>query len=185
MSGSQSERVLFYNEFLAIIERDGYIFSREVRCEGIIISLLPYRIKRSSNVEFLARLEVCPAHGKGLRLCSITGGLEKDKTSQETAQKELWEEAGFRTEVSEFISLGQARPSKTADTIAYLFAVDVSLKSQSTPQGDGSKFEANASVKWVDYNQGINIEDPLFVTALTRLFNLLREGNNGIARYKS
>ena len=35
--------------------------------------------------------------------------------------------------------------------------------------GDGSYLEKNASVKWVHYEQGVHIHDPLFVTALARL----------------
>jgi hypothetical protein len=35
--------------------------------------------------------------------------------------------------------------------------------------GDGSSFERNASVQWVNYEQGVHITDPLFVTALARL----------------
>jgi len=81
----------------------------------------------------------------------------------------LWEEAGYRVDVDDLIGLGQVRPSKSADTVVHLFAVDLTGKTQSTPQGDGSRFEANASVEWVDYDQGIQIADPLFVTSIARL----------------
>ena len=182
MGSDVSDKILYQNEYLAIIERKGYFFSREIRCNGIIVTLLPFRINKGTGMEFLARLEVCPAHGEDLTLYSITGGLEKGKTIKETAQQELHEEAGFQVELDEFIDLGHVRPSKAADTTVYLFAVDVASKLQSAPQGDGSKFEANASVKWVNYKQGIQIEDPLFVTALTRLRNLLKEENNGVTR---
>ena len=168
------DKILFENEFLAVVERDGYTFSREVRCRGIIVSVLPFRAK-NSTLEFLTRLEVCPAHGSELERCSITGGLELDKTVEETVQQELWEEAGYQVELDELISLGQVRPSKNADTTAHLFAVDVSAKPESIPQGDASHFEANASTEWVDYEKGVQIEDPLFVTAMTRLLNSLKE----------
>jgi 8-oxo-dGTP diphosphatase len=162
------DRVLFRNQYLAVIERDGYIFSREVRCNGVIVSLLPFRTS-PNGMEFLARLEVCPAHGPDLELCSITGGLEPGESIEEAAQQELWEEAGYQVDVDDLIGLGQVRPSKSADTVVHLFAVDVTGRLQSTPQGDGSRFEINASVEWVDYEQGIQIADPLFVTAIARL----------------
>lgn len=162
------DKELFRNQYLAVIERDGYTFSREIRCDGVIVSLLPFRT-RDDRMEFLARLEVCPAHGPELELCSITGSVGPGVLIEEAARQELWEEAGYRVGVNDLISLGQVRPSKSADTIVHLFAVDVTDKSQSAPPGDGSYFEANASVVWVDYDQGVQIADPLFVTAITRL----------------
>ena len=166
---------MFQNRFLAVIERDGYTFSREVRCQGIIVSLLPFRLTPDpQRVEFLARREVCPAHGPEQEYCSITGGLEPGSSVIETACQELQEEAGYRAEESEFIPLGIVRPSKSADTIVYLFAVDVTDKVQSTPSGDGTRFERGSSVEWVTYEQGILINDPLFVTAVTR-FQALKQ----------
>lgn len=75
----------------------------------------------------------------------------------------------YAVEIPELVSLGQVRPSKSADTLVYLFAVDVTAKRQHVAQGDGSCLEKNASVKWVHYEQGVHINDPLFVTALARL----------------
>jgi hypothetical protein len=63
------------------------------------------------------------------------------------------------------------RPSKSTDTIVYLFAINVTGKNQTPPPGDGSRFEAGASVTWVDYEQSLPTTDPLFVTAITRLMH--------------
>jgi 8-oxo-dGTP pyrophosphatase MutT (NUDIX family) len=135
-------------------------------------------------MEYLARLEVCPAHGPELERCSITGGVEPGKSIEEAAQQELWEEAGYHVGVDDLIYLGRVRPSKSTDTIVHLFAVDVTEKPQSIPLGDGTSFEASASVVWVDRDQGIQITDPLFVTAITRLQSFktnsrLKEQTNG------
>ncbi len=170
------DKELFRNQFLAIIDRDGYTFLREARCDGVIVSLLPFRTEtEGGQTEFLARLEVCPAHGPELERCSITGGLEPGQTVEEAALSELWEEAGYRVEAEELASLGQVRPSKASDTVVYLFAVDVTGKPQSPPPGDGSRFEVGDSVEWVDYEQGVQIADPLFVTAITRLLMEIRD----------
>jgi len=164
------DNMLFRNRFLAIFERDGYTFMHEVRCNGVIVSLLPFRFAPDGKrVEYLARLEVCPAHGSELELCSITGGLEPGVTVAETACEELWEEAGYRAETSELIDLGTVRPSKASNTIVHLFAVDASEKLQSTPPTDGSRFEIGSSVEWVGHERGVQISDPLFVTAIARL----------------
>ena len=168
-----SDKTLFRNRFLAIIERDGYTFTREVRCDGTIVALLPFRsVPGEPRLEFLARREVCPAHGPELEYCSITGGLEPGQSVTETACQELWEESGYRAAATELIELGMARPSKSADTTVHLFAVDMTGKASSTPIGDGSYFEMGASVEWVTYERGVHIADPLFVTAMARLRTL-------------
>jgi len=167
------DKVLFRNQYLALIERNGYTFSREVRCDGILVSILPFRAS-SNEMEFLARLEVCPAHGPDLERCSITGGVEPEKSIEESARQELLEEAGYQVGVDDLINLGQVHPSKSADTIVHLFAVNVTGIPQFTASGDGTRFEANASVEWLDYDQSIQIADSLFVTAITRLIRLKR-----------
>ncbi len=168
------DKTLFSNNFLAIIDRDGYTFLREVRCDGTIVAVLPYRRRAEAEWDYLARLEICPAHGAEMKRCSITGGLEAGKTVAETALLELWEEAGYQAELPELTNLGILRPSKAADTTVHLFAVDVSDKPQATPQGDGSHFEVGASVEWVTYNEGLQISDPLFVTAMARLLGSIK-----------
>jgi 8-oxo-dGTP pyrophosphatase MutT (NUDIX family) len=167
------DKVLFENQFLSVIERKGYFFVRSTRSQGIKVSLLPFhKESKTSALKFLARLELCPAHGPQLEYCSITGGLVPGKTVEETACQETWEEAGYFVKESELISLGTVRPSKEMDTLVHLFAIDVTGKEQSTPPGDGSTLEAIASIEWVNYEKGIQINDPLFVTAITRLLAL-------------
>lgn len=163
--------ILFENPFLQIRNTpDGYTYAHEIRCEGQIGVLLPYRYKMDmSEVEYLARREVCPAHSREAELYSITGGKEPDLTLEATACRELLEEGGFTITEDELIPLGIVKPSKAMDTQVSLFAVDVTGKEQTVPQGDGSYFEQGSSVEWVGYTEGVSIEDPLFVTALTRL----------------
>jgi len=166
---TMTNKQLFANQFIAIIDRDGYTFMHEVRCEGQIVALLPYRNLAGNQREYLARLEICPAHTPDLELCSITGGKEPNKSVAETAVQELWEEAGYQATIEELIALGKVRPSKASDTTAHLFAVDVTGKEQSTPEGDGSRFEVGSSVQWLDYEQAVQVEDSLLVTTITRL----------------
>jgi 8-oxo-dGTP pyrophosphatase MutT (NUDIX family) len=170
---SPLDKILFQNKYLAVIDRDGYIFSREVRCDGKIISVLPFR-NRANGMEFLARQEICPAHGPELELCSITGGVEAGESIQQAAKEELLEEAGYEVNLDELINLGVAQPSKSADTTVYLFAVDISEKTQMVAKGDGTPLEASGSVQWVDHGQAIQITDPLIVTAVVRLMQLMK-----------
>jgi 8-oxo-dGTP pyrophosphatase MutT (NUDIX family) len=168
---SPLDKVLFRNQYLAVIERDGYFFCKEIRCDGIIVSLLPFRFN-GDELEYLARLEVCPAHRPEPEMCGITGGVDPGWTVEEAAQQELWEEAGYQIDRGDLINLGQVRPSKSADTTAHLFAVDVTDHPQSTSPGNGTHLESSASVVWVNYSQGIQVTDPLFVTSIARLWLL-------------
>lgn len=174
-----SDKTLFRNRFLAIIERDGYTFTREVRCDGTIVALLPFRsVPGEPRREFLARREVCPAHGPELEYCSITGGLEPGQSVTETACLELLEETGYQATEAELIKLGVVRPTKSADTEVHLFAVDVTGKTAATPTGDGTRFEIGSSVTWVSAAQGLQIADPLIVTAIARLQALQPKGGH-------
>ncbi|GAK56717.1 hypothetical protein U27_03680 [Candidatus Vecturithrix granuli] len=168
---AQEYEILFENRFLQIRQTpDGYTFVHEIRCEGQIVVLLPFRYKMDmSGVEFLARREVCPAHSREAELYSITGGKEADLSLEATACRELLEESGLTAMQDELIPLGIVKPSKAMDTQVSLFAVDVTGKKQVAPQVDGSYFEQGSSVEWVSSEEGVSIEDPLLVTALTRL----------------
>ena len=53
------DSLLFENEYLALIERDGYFFVREVRCNGVIVGMIPFRMF-NGQVQYLARLEITP-----------------------------------------------------------------------------------------------------------------------------
>lgn len=162
---------LFVSRFLAVVERDGYIFVREVRCGGNIVSVLPFR-NTGTGQQYLARRETCPAHAsinQQPELCSITGGVDSGTSPLETARLELLEEAGYSVDPGEFVPLGNVKPSKAMDTVAHLFAIDVSDKRPQAAMGDGSKWEVGASVVWVSEGEGLEIGDPLFIAALARL----------------
>lgn len=175
------EKCLFSNPFLAVIDRDGYTFVHEVRCDGHIVSLLPFRRTRRGR-EYLARRETCPAHAalnEQPELCSITGGVEPTHTPTETAQIELFEEAGYKVHADELMVLGAVKPSKAMDTVAHLYAVDVTHKVAEPAPGDGTRWEVGASVEWVNEQAALEIGDPLFLAAIAHLrrFRLSRPRN--------
>lgn len=163
-----ADEILFENKFLAIINRDGYTFVREVRADGMIVSVVPFR-DHDGNRNYLARLEICPAHGDDLERCSITGGMEKGDTPDRRAAEETWEEAGFRVREEALMPLGIVRPTKSSDTTVYLFAVNVTDMQQAVAKGDGTKWEIGASSEWLSYADAATVQDPLFATAILRL----------------
>jgi 8-oxo-dGTP pyrophosphatase MutT (NUDIX family) len=165
------ESVLYSTPFLAVLDRDGYTFVREIRCNGNIVSVLPVRTMKNGR-QYLARRETCPAHSEieaQPELCSITGGVDPGRSPLETAQLELFEEAGYEVDAKKFIALGTVRPSKAMDTVAHLFAVDVTTITPQEAKGDGSKWEMGSSVEWIRPSKALEIGDPLFIATLARL----------------
>lgn len=160
---------LWGNNFLALMEIESYTFCHEVRTDGKTVSLLPFRSTEHGR-EYLARVEICPAHDVTQPgQYSITGGVRPGEAISVCAIRELKEEAGYEATESELIDLGTVRPSKMMDTTVYLYAVDVTDKTPQTIEGDGTRWETGASVKWVTLEQGLKNLDPLFITAILRL----------------
>jgi len=160
--------VVFETPFISLIDRDGYIFLHESRAAGQIVALLPYRDSGSER-EYLARLEVCPAHSPQLERCCITGGVNPNSTPPAAAVQEMYEEAGYRITQDALIPLGTVRPIKSADTTVHLYAIDVTGMIAVTAPGDGSKFEVGSSTEWVEYAAAVEQKDPLLIAALARL----------------
>lgn len=155
-----------------IIRKNGYVYSHETRCNGKIVSIVGFRKEEKKDPEYLARFEGNSAHGSTSAICTITGGVDHEGDDpQDAVIRELLEEGGFSADKQELISLGQVRPSKSADTTVYLFAVDLTTRKQQTPQGDGSEGEKHATVKWVSLEETMKSEDPLMSVILLRLFH--------------
>ncbi|MDX2162922.1 MAG: NUDIX domain-containing protein [bacterium] len=163
-----ADKVVCETPFVSLIERDGYVFSHENRCDGQIVAILPFKGKGKRR-QYLARLEVCPAHSPHIEPCSITGGVNPGEGVRETALHELLEEAGYTVQDADLIALGTVRPSKSADTTVHLFAVNIKGMQAGIATGDGTKFEEGAGTAWVDYAQAMDNKDPLFITAIARL----------------
>jgi len=154
---------LFHNKWLSLKEVDGYVYSHETRCNGKIIAVLGYK-----DDKILGRFERTPAHSDDIELCSLTGGVDDGDKPDETAIRELYEEAGITKEIKDLEPLGTVRPSKSSDTVVYLYAVnceDVDIKKT---DGDGSDGEKGSYCKWIDRSEVIECKDPLLHTMLLR-----------------
>jgi ADP-ribose pyrophosphatase YjhB (NUDIX family) len=156
---------VFENEFLAIRKREDYYFYHTTRTNGKLVVVVPYR-KLGYSVEYLARVEICPAHSLSPSIYSITGGVNAEEIPLNAANRELAEESGYYVENEQLIMLGQLRPSKQSDTIAYLYTVDLSDVDQQAIEGDGSHWENKATVKWVSFAEGLQVVDTLFLSGL-------------------
>ena len=152
--------VLKENKWLSLLEMKypekgigGYVYSHEGRCDGKIVSILPYRhvvVDGEEKMEFMLRSEVTPCwHPTDEQVSSITGGVELDDPLS-TAVHELKEEAGYVADESEFVSLGTCRGTKSVDTVYYLYMVDCTGKERGEATGDGSELETLAHCFWTD-----------------------------------
>jgi len=172
---------LYQNDWVELIEVkwpergvNGYSYLHERRCKGKIIAILPYRQTRE-GIEFLLRVEVCPAWGFRSVKCSITGGYETFDP-RDTAVMELEEEAGYSVDKGRLIELGTCRATKSTDTVYYLYAVDVTDLEQGEAKGDGSRLEAEGSTHWT--LEPLNeTDDPFVFTMWAKLLpHLTNEG---------
>jgi len=160
-------RKLAGNKWLELREtEDGYTYVHEVRCDGRIVAVLVYDGESS---RILGRYEYTPCHHERIKLCSITGGMdEQGENPKQTAIRELLEEAGIEATADELEDLGTVWPSKAADTVVYLFAIDGHGKELQDVIGDGTIGEEGASVKWISMEDAIRSGDAILHSLLVR-----------------
>lgn len=154
------EKVIFQNDVVAVIERQGHIFSRQLHCDSIAVSILPYR-NTDQGRQYLAKVEICPAHGPNFERGSIRAGVPRGETPRQCAQRELLHLSGYDADENSLRYMGKVRPCKSSDLVIHLFAVDVTdLPSLNVP---------DSSSLWLTFQQSLQVSDPIFITAITRL----------------
>ncbi len=151
-TGSPMETILFENQRLSIIDRNGYIYTHT---KNSVVYVLPYRYPKR-GAYLLGHFEVCPAHGLQKELYAITGQCEPGADPLQIALLELHEEAGILANASRFVSLGSGYLTKQADTVAHFFAIDVTDMPRDQAQTDGSQFERGSYCHWVSRAQALS-----------------------------
>lgn len=181
-----NDKTLFENKWITVKERElpngiKWVFGHHAWCNGAGVAILPFRREITnpawnySELRFLGRVEICPAHSSEPELTAVAGGMDKaGETPIEVAVRELYEETGYMAEISDMIPLGDCRPSKGTDTVMHLFAVDVSELPHVRPVGDGSLIEQLASNKWINRNEAAFCKDPMIAAMVGRLEIYLR-----------
>lgn len=139
----------------------GYIYSHEKRCEGKIVTILPYRFI-DGKLEYLLRCEVTPCWTMKPVISSITGGYNGIGI-EETVVEEIHEEAGYKVSIDDLIDLGEMYGTKSSDTVYSLYSVNLTGKKNYEAVGDGSELEKKAHCFWT--KDLSNVKDP-FVFAL-------------------
>ena len=142
---------------------NGYVFSHETRCNGKIISILPFKKTPSGNYMYLLRKEVTPCWNPDQQvISSITGGVDNDDIST-TVIHEMIEEGGYEITLENIISLGTTYGVKSSDTVYYYFTIDLTGFKRKIATGDGSELEKQAECYWSDTISGA--VDPLLYTS--------------------
>lgn len=171
---------LFKNRWLEMREikdadtHEGYTYIHENRCNGHIVSLLPFR-RTDDGYEYLLRREITPCWGKDPLVSSITGGVEECGIITSAAH-ELEEEGGYHMDTWELIDLGTIFGTKCSDTIYHLWSADLTDKEKGIAGGDGSKLESIAECFWAkDIKEAV---DPLVSASFIRLGYFLTSFND-------
>lgn len=152
----------------------GYVYSHETRCDGHIVTILPYRTDSDGNLtEIMVRMEVTPCWEMKPVMSSITGGVEKNSDGEldplATAALELKEEAGLDVDQDKIKSLGTCYGVKSSDTVYHLYATDATGAKEVKAEGDGSELEKKAWCEWVKPQELVKAKDPFLAMLFVKL----------------
>jgi 8-oxo-dGTP pyrophosphatase MutT (NUDIX family) len=149
-----ADKTLFENKWTCIKETDdGYVYYEGIDGVGV----LPYKIDEDTNkISYLVRDEHNPLFQNFITV--VTGRRAEDEHDDEnwminTAVRELFEEAGIEAEPERFTYVGELANGKGSTPTDKLFIVDVTGLEQTTPETDGSSYEAKSSNFWVDQDE--------------------------------
>lgn len=172
---SITDETLCHNEWLSLRRIanpeagvNGYVYSRETRCQGRIVAVLAYRDGNHPR-EYLLKSELTPCWSMTEQVVSaVTGGYEGGAI-EDDAVREVLEETGYAITRDMLEPLGTCYASKSADTVYSLFAVDVSGMVQGEAVGDGSRIEAESGTTWRRFEDLGFVQDPLVSVMALRL----------------
>lgn len=169
----ENSEVVFESDWMDMVKtEDDYYFTSEK--DGVCV--LGFTTCPCEGLKFLGRFEPCPAHGREVKLSSLTGQIDKkDSNSLQTAVREFNEEAGIEIKPSDLISLGIVYPSKGSNKLVYCYAIDLSNIEIDQGEdvlkglGDGSEYEKQSYCQWVTMEDIVNSSDCVLHTCLLRL----------------
>lgn len=159
---------LFTTDWFTVKDKDGYVYIDNPY--GAVL-VLAFKASEDSNNPFLflARKEPIPPHTPMKHLTALTGTVEKGEEYLETAIRELEEEAGIIAPSKSFIDLSYVYPSKASTTKVHMYAVDVTGLRQGVAKGDGSKWEQDSEVVWLNAKQAAMVPSAAYGAAMNRL----------------
>ena len=169
------EQKLYHTDWFSLNQIEhapgkNYIYFHCEKYNGKVVAILPFRINSKKQLEYLVIDELRPCWGvENLITCSITGGVNLDQSTEESAIHEILEETGYLVEEHHLIDLGTCKECKASDSVYNLFAVDLTNKEAGEIKTDGTGLEKLSKIKWIQQKELSSCDDPLLGIMFLRL----------------
>lgn len=160
------EKVLFKNDYITVMDKDGWSFVKE----SDLVCVMPILVDRQ---QILIRYEKIPPFtlkdGKSAHVTAISGTMEEGETREQTLIREIEEEAGIRLKDSVAIEFFDKLYASKGNTMQINMCIlplynydffDVEAR------GDGSKHEEQSSTVHLGWE---HIDDIIVEDMVTRL----------------
>jgi 8-oxo-dGTP diphosphatase len=150
-----ADRIIFQTEWIAVKQSPrGFQYLERKGKDSVAVFLLKRSSTNSQQYEILIRQQHLCIDNREVdgrfRLfpCPITGALDEEESAEVAAQREVYEETGYRVEV---LPLGQYIVGTQVNEICYLYYVDVTGMEPDEPQQDGTYMESIAHNEWYPF----------------------------------
>ena len=146
------DRVIFNTQWIVVKESSrGFQYLERKGKDSVAVFLLRRNGDKPEQCEVLIRRQhLCidnrEVDGK-FRLfpCPVTGALEEGEAPEAAAQREVYEETGYRVQVS---PMGQYIVGTQVNEICYLYYADVTNMEPAVAQQDGTYMESIGKNEW-------------------------------------
>jgi len=168
---SDSDEVLFENKWITVKQtNDEYVYA----VGALGVAVLPYKMNNGS-LEILLREESNPLHDDFITV--ITGRVDDDEGFEETAIRELEEEAGISNiNEEDLMDVGDLILGKDRTLPDRIFLVNVTDGVFSEPKGDGTVDEENSKNFWVKEEELFDIiekvKDSYILSTLAKFISI-------------
>lgn len=146
---------------------------------GHSVAVLPYKLSAGTDgimdIHIVVIDEIRPQiNPEKPQPMSLTGTIEPDKTPEQIAVQEVYEEAGYRITEEDLVPLGTCFESKALDTTIHLFAADITdMEQDLSYEKEAVGLETLAQPVLMDLLNLSSINDPLVYVMGLRLVEQL------------
>jgi 8-oxo-dGTP pyrophosphatase MutT (NUDIX family) len=154
--------------WLTVFKNENYYYSQRLGKDSV--GIVPVRRTEDGRFEILLHQEFNPAHNKVLE-GAFGGSMDKDKSPLEIALLELRQESGYVIDETKLYNMGRMFSSTQSNEIIHLYIANVTgAKNVGRNLEDGEDPWDLQKNNWTEWENRIlsDIEDPRFVTAITR-----------------
>lgn len=151
-----TEQVIFETPWIKVKRTPkGFDYLERKGRDSIAVALLR---RTMDGYEVLVRWQPLCVHNADideemkLYPCLITGGIEEDETPQDSALREIEEEAGFKVLPIDLRQLATYIAGTQTNETVYVYVVDVTEYEQEEALQDGSYFESISRNQWCPLN---------------------------------